>query len=79
MQEIICISNRHKYDQKLWDVTSFVLLYLLPLGVMAFLYARIAVVLWGSGRPLGLHQHQQQPRVRRGVVKLTVTVVSVRL
>ncbi|XP_034234072.1 trissin receptor-like [Thrips palmi] len=76
-QEIICISNRHKYDQKLWDVTSFVLLYLVPLGVMAFLYARIAVVLWGSGRPLGLHQQQHQPRVRRGVVKLTVTVVGV--
>ncbi|KAK3919139.1 Trissin receptor [Frankliniella fusca] len=72
-QEIICISNRHKYDQKLWDVVTFVLLYLLPLSAMAILYARIAAVLWGSGRGLGL----RQPRARRSAVRLTVTVVGV--
>ncbi|KAE8752871.1 Trissin Receptor 1, partial [Frankliniella occidentalis] len=72
-EEIICISNRHKYDQKLWDVVTFVLLYLLPLSAMAVLYARIAAVLWGSGRGLAV----RQPRARRSAVRLTVTVVGV--
>lgn len=86
---MICISNRHKYDQKLWDLATFVLLYLLPLSIMAFLYARIGAALWGSGRRLGrlvamgpgVHgvagaAGSQHPRARRSVVKLTVTVVS---
>ena len=71
-QETICISNRHKYDQRLWDVLTFVLLYLAPLAAMAYLYSRIAAVLWFSGRNLG----PQQPAARRGVIKLIVTVVS---
>ncbi|KAJ1526213.1 hypothetical protein ONE63_009372 [Megalurothrips usitatus] len=75
LQEVICISNQHKYDQKLWDMINFVLLYVLPLCVMSFLYARIAAVLWGSGRDL-VHQQQHPRSMRRGVVKLTVTVVG---
>ncbi|KAK6623338.1 hypothetical protein RUM43_009190 [Polyplax serrata] len=47
--EVICIMSRIRYNSKVFDITNFILLYLLPLAVMTVLYSLIAVRLWNSG------------------------------
>ncbi|XP_047118401.1 trissin receptor [Schistocerca piceifrons] len=50
--EVYCLSNIARYNRQLFDVLTFVLLYLLPLAIMMALYSRIAVALWRSSRGL---------------------------
>ncbi|XP_047498436.1 trissin receptor-like [Penaeus chinensis] len=50
--EAMCLLRRDKFDTKIWDVVSLILLYLLPLVLLSLLYARIAHTLWRSGRLL---------------------------
>ncbi|GJQ84977.1 hypothetical protein Trydic_g577 [Trypoxylus dichotomus] len=50
--ETICATNRLKYNSELFDTINFVLLYIIPLGIMTLLYTRIAVGLWRSSRQL---------------------------
>jgi hypothetical protein len=55
MSETICITQRWKYDSKLFDMINFTVLYVAPLAVMMVLYTLIAVTLWHSSR--GLERH----------------------
>jgi hypothetical protein len=55
VSETICITQRRKYDSKLFDLINFTVLYVAPLGVMLVLYSMIAVTLWHSSR--GLQRH----------------------
>ncbi|KAK9720243.1 7 transmembrane receptor (rhodopsin family) [Popillia japonica] len=50
--ETICATNRLKYNSEMFDTINFVLLYIIPLGIMTLLYTRIAVGLWRSSRQL---------------------------
>ncbi|KDR15207.1 hypothetical protein L798_10980, partial [Zootermopsis nevadensis] len=50
--ETICITQRRKYDSKLFDMINFTVLYVAPLAVMMVLYSLIAVTLWHSSRGL---------------------------
>ncbi|ODM95314.1 Neuropeptide FF receptor 1 [Orchesella cincta] len=45
-EEILCLPNRTKYDSKLLDMISMVVLFLIPLGIISVLYTQIGVVLW---------------------------------
>jgi uncharacterized membrane protein len=55
MTETICITQRRKYDSKLFDMINFSVLYVAPLAVMMVLYSLIAVTLWHSS--WGLERH----------------------
>jgi hypothetical protein len=55
MTETICITQRLKYDSKLFDMINFTVLYVAPLAVMTVLYSLIAVALWHSSRGLDRH------------------------
>ncbi|XP_023707003.1 trissin receptor [Cryptotermes secundus] len=55
MTETICITQRRKYDSKLFDIINFSVLYVAPLAVMMVLYSLIAVTLWHSS--WGLERH----------------------
>jgi hypothetical protein len=52
MTETICITQRRKYNSKVFDMINFSVLYVAPLGVMTVLYTLIAVSLWHSSRGL---------------------------
>ncbi|XP_050303222.1 trissin receptor-like [Anthonomus grandis grandis] len=51
-KETVCVLNRQLYNSKWFDMTHFVLFYILPLGVMSLLYTRIAICLWNSSQQL---------------------------
>jgi hypothetical protein len=55
MTETICITQRRRYDSKLFDMINFSVLYVAPLAVMMVLYSLIAVTLWHSS--WGLERH----------------------
>jgi len=40
----------HRFNERAFTSATFVLWYALPLTMMAFVYARISVVLWGGPR-----------------------------
>ncbi|XP_066138340.1 trissin receptor-like isoform X2 [Euwallacea fornicatus] len=46
--ETVCILNRQKYNSRHFDIIHFVLLYVIPLGIISILYTRIAICLWNS-------------------------------
>jgi len=46
--DMICIPNRTKYNSKLADMISMVLLFIAPLVVISILYFQIGVALWKS-------------------------------
>ncbi|KAJ9582929.1 hypothetical protein L9F63_022732, partial [Diploptera punctata] len=65
MTETICITQRRKYDSKLFDMINFTVLYVAPLLVMTVLYSLIAVTLWHSSR--GLERHYLETTVTNGM------------
>ena len=44
--DVICAPQRTLYDSHIVDMINFVLLFLVPLGVISFLYTRVGVVVW---------------------------------
>ncbi|XP_060521236.1 trissin receptor-like [Cylas formicarius] len=50
--ETVCVLDRQRYNSEIFDMVHFVLFYILPLGVMSLLYAKIAVCLWNSSQQL---------------------------
>ncbi|PSN37129.1 hypothetical protein C0J52_26633 [Blattella germanica] len=66
MTETICITQRRKYNSKLFDIINFTVLYVAPLAVMTVLYSLIAVTLWHSSR--GLERHYLETTVSNGTL-----------
>ncbi|KAH0549298.1 hypothetical protein KQX54_007801 [Cotesia glomerata] len=89
--DIICIPNMKKHSKNALDTVNLILLYIVPLFLMSYLYTRIGIRLWKSGRTLSgpdlitrprnirLHHTNESNRnvlrARRGVIRMLIAVV----
>ncbi|KAI5609277.1 tachykinin receptor 3-like [Silurus asotus] len=67
---------RHKTDEFMYHIIVSVLVYLLPLVVMAITYSLVGVTLWGGGMAgNSSDNYLEQLQAKRKVVKMMVLVV----